>query len=118
LKVAGVGYDPVGSFAQDGGTLEADDADLRELARAGLNCNDASLRKLDGQWQMTGDPTEAALLTLAGKAGLDIENGGDRLPRVDAVPFESERRFMATVHTNPNGDCELPPRANGCSAWR
>jgi magnesium-transporting ATPase (P-type) len=107
LNVTGVGYDPVGSFTLDGGTLQADDADLRALARAGLNCNDASLRKLNGQWQITGDPTEAALLTLAGKAGFDIENDGGRLPRVDAVPFESERRFMATVHTTVDGGCVL-----------
>ena len=52
---------------------------------------------------MSGDPTEGALLTLALKAGLDAPAEHAARPRVDAIPFESEHRFMATLHHDHAG---------------
>jgi magnesium-transporting ATPase (P-type) len=72
--------------------------ELEELARAALLCNDAHLRDVEGRWELAGDPTEGALLTLALKAGLDDAFEREAVPRTDVIPFESEHRFMATLH--------------------
>lgn len=103
LDVSGVGYSPEGAFHQDG-TLREPDPELLEIARAAQLCNDARLQQDDaGHWRLHGDPTEGALLTLALKSGLDIQTLLMQLPRSDAIPFESEHRFMATLHHDHNG---------------
>ncbi|MEW6589973.1 MAG: HAD-IC family P-type ATPase, partial [Pseudomonadota bacterium] len=76
---------------------------LEALARAALLCNDADLRETDAGWQLAGDPTEGALLTLAMKAGLDLRRTRDAWPRTDVIPFESEHRFMATLNHDHAG---------------
>jgi len=103
LDVAGAGYAPDGGFMKDGADVDADAEDLAEFARCALLCNDASLRHDDGAWTMSGDPTEGALLALALKAGLDAQAEHTARPRVDAIPFESEHRFMATLHHDHAG---------------
>jgi magnesium-transporting ATPase (P-type) len=103
-EVSGAGYAPEGGFSRGGAAvLPQEDAALAEIARAALLCNDATLREQDGAWHMEGDPTEGALLTLALKAGLDAEFESKALPRIDAIPFESEHRFMATLHHDHAG---------------
>jgi len=104
-QVDGVGYAPHGSIHCDDGQLcNLDSAhDLRELARAGLLANNASLALSDKQWQISGDPTEAALLTLAGKLGLQLAQEHQQLPQVDSIPFSSERRYLATLHHDHSG---------------
>ncbi|MDT4856679.1 putative cation-transporting ATPase F [compost metagenome] len=99
FDVAGVGYAPQGDVTPTGDLAH----DLHELARAGLLANSASLCEVDSQWCITGDPTEAALLTLAGKLQLDAEDESARLPRVDALPFSSERRYLASLHRDADG---------------
>ena len=99
IQVSGVGYAPVGDFQSRGVLLDLDQAaDLRAIGLAAQLCNDAVLRDQDGHWQMDGDPTEGALLTLARKLGLDPGEGQTRFHRLDSIPFESEHRFMATLH--------------------
>ncbi len=56
--------------------------------------NDAAVR--DGQ--IVGDPTEAALVVLAAKGGLDVDGTRRAYPRVGEVPFDSEYKLMATFH--------------------
>ena len=99
-SVDGVGYAPQGSIHCDDGQLCQLDAadDLRELARAGLLANNASLRSSEQGWSITGDPTEAALLTLAGKVGLELQHEARNLPQVDTIPFSSEQRCTASLH--------------------
>lgn len=106
--VGGVGYAPDGELRRDGEVV-AVSADVVALARAGALCNDAALgRDPDGAgWQVTGDPTEGALLALAAKLGVDLEAALDERPRIDEVPFESERQFMATLHDVPGGGREI-----------
>lgn len=101
IDVAGVGYTPHGGFTAGG--REIDPAELTDIARAALLCNDASLRETDGEWRLVGDPTEGALLALAMKAGLDAHFESAALPRIDVIPFESEHRFMATLHHDHAG---------------
>ncbi|NLD69712.1 MAG: cation-transporting P-type ATPase [Limnobacter sp.] len=103
-EVEGSGYAPEGGFATGGQVVAVDDGhELREVARAALLCNDSQLRKVDGAWQLEGDPTEGALLTLALKAGIDQDAERSAMPRVDVIPFESEHRFMATLNHDHAG---------------
>jgi magnesium-transporting ATPase (P-type) len=104
-QVEGVGYAPHGSIHCDDGQLCSLDSahDLRELARAGLLANNASLALSDKQWQISGDPTEAALLTLAGKLGLQLAQEHQQLPQADSIPFSSERRYSASLHHDHSG---------------
>jgi len=101
VDVSGVGYAPHGGFMAEG--REFDAVELADIARAALLCNDATLRETDREWKLEGDPTEGALLTLAFKAGLDASFESEALPRIDAIPFESEHRFMATLHHDHAG---------------
>ncbi|WP_051378621.1 cation-translocating P-type ATPase [Derxia gummosa] len=72
---------------------------LRELLLAGVLCNDARLRRDDsGRWSVVGDPTEAALIVAARKAGLDDATLLAVFPRRDEQPFDSARQTMATLH--------------------
>ncbi|WKZ31979.1 MAG: cation-transporting P-type ATPase [Thermodesulfobacteriota bacterium] len=104
FAVSGVGYDPHGGFLLEGRDAVPDDHPwLMDMARAGLLCNDASLSKDDEGWMVNGDPTEGALVTLALKAGLDHALLNETFPREDAIPFESEHRFMATLNHDHEG---------------
>ncbi len=76
---------------------------LLELARAGLLCNDGSISEKNGSWSVQGDPTDGALITLAMKAGLHSKKCNEEFPRIDVIPFESEHKFMATLHRDSAG---------------
>ncbi len=103
-EVSGVGYDPHGGFTlDDQGITSGEFPLLKEIAQASLLCNDATLTESDGQWQMQGDPTEGALVTLALKAGLNHDLCQSQYPRTDAIPFESQHRFMASLHHDHSG---------------
>ncbi|MGG7056478.1 cation-transporting P-type ATPase [Nitrosomonas sp. ANs5] len=104
FSVTGVGYAPHGDFLLDDAETDPDQhGDLIELARAGLLCNDARLRHKQDVWELEGDPTEGALITLALKARLDPASEQETCPRTDVIPFESEHRFMATLHHDHDG---------------
>ena len=66
-------------------------------------CNDFELRQIDGLWKVEGDPTEAALYPFATKLGLDRDGERQKRRRIDAIPFESEHKFMATLHEEQDG---------------
>lgn len=104
FAVDGTGYAPRGGFSIDGTLVRPPDApELEDIARAALLCNDAVLHEVDGDWRLEGDPTEGALVALGLKAGLDRHFENTSLPRLDAIPFESEHRFMATLHHDHAG---------------
>jgi magnesium-transporting ATPase (P-type) len=104
VRVRGTGYDPEGRFLDDGdGEDELDpggDPLLLRAARIALLCNEATFAGAERTLQ--GDPTDGALHVLGERAGLDREGEEERTPRVGLVPFESERRWMATVHAAPD----------------
>jgi magnesium-transporting ATPase (P-type) len=104
IEVEGAGYEPHGGFRIGDGAvdLEAQPVAL-EAARAALLCNDARLRRDGDQWHPEGDPTEAALIVLAHKAGFEPEREVEERPRLDVIPFASERRYMATLHHDHEG---------------
>ena len=104
FEVSGSGYSPHGGFAISGREVFVEDyPELSELGRAALLCNDATLHHDNKEWAVEGDPTEGALLTLAAKAGLDLHFEREALRRTDLIPFESQHRFMATLHHDLEG---------------
>jgi Ca2+-transporting ATPase len=102
-EVEGVGYAPAGRVTRDGAPLHAPVEDVLDLARAGALCSDAVLRREEGSWRIDGDPTEGALVVAAAKVGFDVSAVREAWPRLDAIPFESERQYMATLHRDPEG---------------
>ncbi|HBP38725.1 MAG TPA: cation transporter, partial [Clostridiales bacterium] len=105
-RFSGIGYAPEGEVSHDGRIAEPTPA-LFELLRTALLCNDAVLRFEEQGWTITGDPTEAALVAAAGKGGLDAEGVRARYRRLDVIPFESETKFMATLHRLEEGTAIL-----------
>ncbi len=100
FSVTGTGYAPEGGFTLDGKDIEPErQHPLLALAlRGALLCNEAEVYQKDGRWQMEGDPTEGALMTAALKGDLDARLLREEYPRTDVIPFESEHKFMATLH--------------------
>jgi calcium-translocating P-type ATPase len=86
-----------------GGVSGAAQAGLQALFRAAVLCNEADLERNGVAWRIEGDPTEGALLIAGRGAGLDHDAERRAWPRLDHIPFESEHRFMATLHTDPAG---------------
>jgi len=95
--VSGDGYAPEGVVTLQAAPVSAK-GPLRELLVAGVLCNDAGLVEQDGAWTITGDPTEAALLVAARKAGLDEHRLRAESPRLDEIAFDSARQYMASLH--------------------
>ncbi len=103
-KVSGIGYAPDGDVTPTGDAGDpADNVALASLLKAGLLCNDASLKRTDDGWRMEGDPTEGALIVSAMKAGYDPDQLASEMPRLDTIPFESARQYMATLHDQGEG---------------
>lgn len=105
-EVSGTGYVPEGVLrGRDGVPVTVDaNAALRWSLLAGAVCNDAALTHDGRRWDVVGDPTEGAMLVVAAKAGLDRDRLVAELPRLAAIPFSSERQFMATLHRDGGGE--------------
>jgi magnesium-transporting ATPase (P-type) len=101
-QVSGNGYAPEGEVTRDGKPA-GEEPVLTLLGRVSMLCNDAVLRQDDGVWKVEGDPTEGALYPFAGKLGLERQAELAAWPRIDAIPFESEHKFMATLHRSADG---------------
>ncbi len=99
FEVSGTGYDPSGAILKQGKPFTSGQSPvLIECLRAGLLCNDSILLEKEGRWEVQGDPTEGALLVSAARAGLSSQDVAEQFPRLDVIPFESERQYMATLH--------------------
>jgi len=98
VEIGGAGYAPEGALSG-----AADSEALRRLLLAGLLCNDADLEERDGAWRIQGDPTEAALVVAAVKAGLPRARTRLENPRLEELPFSSERKRMTTLHALEDG---------------
>ncbi|MET9311784.1 cation-transporting P-type ATPase [Kribbella sp. NPDC003505] len=106
----GVGYEPAGELRP------SDSGAVRRLLRDVALCNDAALRPPAADsadhadhadhaaWQPIGDPTEAALLTLAHRGSVDPDELRAAYPRTHEVPFDSTRKRMTTFHEQPGSD--------------
>jgi Ca2+-transporting ATPase len=99
-RVTGAGYEPQGEFMLGDNFVAAGrEPDLAETLRAGMLCNDAVLRRVDNRYEISGDPTEGALIVAAAKAGIH-----DSLPRLDQIPFDSKQMYMSTLNQDSDGN--------------
>ena len=99
FNVTGTGYAPSGQILKAASSVDpAAFSALIECLKAGLLCNDSVLLEKEGRWTIQGDPTEGSLLVSAVKAGLYLDTMRKELPRIDAIPFESQHQYMATLH--------------------
>jgi len=104
VEITGEGYKAKGEFRRDDKAIAPDKDDpLMLLLRIGVLCNDALISSDEECCSIVGDPTEGSLLVAAAKAGLNKEELEETYPRLDEIPFQSERRYMATLHQS-NGD--------------
>jgi len=106
IEVTGEGYVPRGEFRRDGQIVNPEnERPLTLLLRIGTLCNDALLtrREDDECCDIFGDPTEGALLVAATKAGMNKEKLEKTFPRLDEIPFQSEKQYMATLHPRDGG---------------
>lgn len=100
--VEGDGYAPEGQVLRNG-ALASQDPVLDLMGLVSMLCNDAELRFEENVWKVEGDPTEGALYPFANKIGLERAAQQAAYRRVDAIPFESEHRFMATLNEAADG---------------
>ena len=101
LDVTGGGYHPIGDFIHNGEQIQSDTiGDLDTLLSISALTNDANLEKSNDVYKIIGDPTEGALITLAGKANIKREEINKSYPRIEEIPFDSERKMMTTFHKN------------------
>jgi len=100
IEVTGESGQLAGGFRLDGRPVKPEDVpSLPMLLKIGALCNDALLSVSDaGEISMLGDPTEGALVAVAAKANLDKEKLQATSPRLDEIPFQSEKLYMATLH--------------------
>jgi len=102
--VEGTGYAPEGRILREGRDASIEDhEDLYALVQVMAVCNDSDISEQDGQWKVTGEPTEGALRALARRAGF---KGADH-ERLAVIPFESENKFMATLNRVPGAGVRI-----------
>lgn len=97
-ELSGSGYDITGQLTIQGAAAPVTDG-LRAVAEVGVLCNNASLKDAS----VLGDPTEGCLLVSAAKLGIERATLDKSHPRLDEVPFSSDRRMMTTLHQTSNG---------------
>ncbi len=91
VEITGSGYEPTGSFSKPAKTFQM-------LLLAGVLNNNAHIKKEKEEWQVIGDPTEAALTVTARKAGIDTDKVLVDNPRIAEFEFTSERKCMTTIN--------------------
>jgi Ca2+-transporting ATPase len=109
FQVTGEGYNPQGQFVNpQQQIIEVDRySELQKLLLTCILCNDASLTQSEAEWEIIGDPTEGALLTLAAKANFDLAYFSDKFPRISEIPFSSARKRMTVICANQQKNLDL-----------
>ena len=106
IEITGEGYIPRGEFRRDGQLIDPqNEPPVNLMLRIGALCNDSFLTRKDNDecCDIYGDPTEGALLVAATKAGMNKEKLEKVYPRLDEIPFQSEKQYMATLHPRDGG---------------
>ncbi|HIZ55505.1 MAG TPA: cation-translocating P-type ATPase [Firmicutes bacterium] len=117
LSVSGNGYERAGEFKENGMRVCAQDIpEVRQLLTAAVLCNNAELQdeetlrmrdrsrnRMTGQWTVSGEPTETALLVLAAKSGITSRSLQGDYERLDEIPFDSTRKCMSVVLRTGSG---------------
>ena len=106
FKVTGEGYAPTGEFFLGEERFDPrTHPDSSALLQGAIACNDAKLeeRPMEGggrSWNIIGDPTEGAMIVAAAKSGYLQDDFSKAMPRVQEIPFDSDRKRMTTIHRN------------------
>ncbi|MBM4129356.1 MAG: HAD-IC family P-type ATPase, partial [Nitrospira sp.] len=103
IDVTGVGYIPQGEFRGSEVINVTDSQSFQLLLQGGILCSDAMLEETEGKWFIKGDPTEGALVVAATKAGIHQAEMRLENPRIEEIPFSSERKRMTTIHHMVDG---------------
>jgi P-type Ca2+ transporter type 2C len=103
ITVSGSGLDPTGSFTAQGAVDPHTDTALGELLRCAALSARASVEHRDDAWRAAGDPTDAALVVVALKAGLHRDKLQGAEPLAWELPFSSARRLSVSAHRQPDG---------------
>ena len=104
FKVTGVGYEPKGEFLLNDQPIDPGGyPDLAQALLCGVLCNGAQLVKTGETYRIHGDPTEAAILSCAGKFNLWKDPQEETFAFVQEIPFDSERKKMTIVRKDKNG---------------
>ena len=99
VDVTGTGYKPVGDYLIEDRKMQEDDIkSLNTLLHIMSLTNDSKLIEEDGTYKIVGDPTEGALHTAAGKQDITKDESNQNYPRIEEIPFDSERKMMTTFH--------------------
>lgn len=99
FDVTGIGYRPEGKVLFTGEEVKLTERPaLQLLLKGGVLCNNSRIIENDGRWISEGDPTEAALICAAEKAGIQHHPINEHYPRLDEIPFQSEYQYMASLH--------------------
>ncbi|MGM0770466.1 MAG: cation-translocating P-type ATPase, partial [Halobacteriota archaeon] len=104
FDLTGTGYDPKGSLLKD-----EEDVDLEKnpaldmLLKAASLCNNSSMIQRQGRWDVTGDPTEVALIVAASKADVWKDDLDSEYEKLHEIMFTSERKLMTTIHRGAEG---------------
>jgi Ca2+-transporting ATPase len=105
VDVSGVGYTPVGDFALKSQTISITNfPELKRLLATGILCNSANLTHTGEEWQITGDPTEGALIVVAEKGGIKKQELEIANPLLQEIPFDSERKRMSVLRKTSDGN--------------
>ena len=101
FNISGIGYEPTGDFTLNGHKIiPADHPGLIRLISGTVLCNGAQLVKDGETYRIVGDPTEGALLTMAGKAGVHRKSLETQYPFFEEIPFDSDRKQMTIIRQN------------------
>ncbi|MFW5878996.1 MAG: cation-translocating P-type ATPase, partial [Myxococcota bacterium] len=99
VELTGVGFAPKGELRRGDERIDVSNEPLlRRFLIGGALCNEATAyQDEEGEWKVDGDPTEGALVVAALKSGMEVSGLRRRHKRLDIIPFESERKYMATL---------------------
>lgn len=100
LDVSGKGYEPLSSFSINNKPVNKDylQKNYPLFVKNCVLCNHAELEFSNGEWKLSGEPTEGALVTLAKSSGIDEALLREDYKKVYEVPFDSRQKYMITVH--------------------
>ena len=93
----------VQSLSNIAGSITSHSADGEFLLTLGTLCNNSSVRKVGAKVYADGDPTETAITEAALSSGIMPDSLKNRFPRINEIPFDSEKKRMATVHRLQTG---------------
>jgi len=103
IEIIGPDCGTFAEFMHDNKAIDVKNEDsLKFLLEIGALCNDVSVEIEDNKCKVIGDPTEGAFLVAAVKAGMNREELERLFPRISEIPFQSEKKYMATLHQKKN----------------